>query len=125
MLRILIADDHPVVRQGLKQILLDEFSPVLIGEAENTQSLIEKALEGEWDIVISDLAMPGGGGIVALKKIKLEKKELPVIIVSTYPAEQYAARVMKAGAQIFVNKDSLPSGLVNAVRMTLSGETPG
>ena len=125
MLRILVADDHPVVRQGLIQILLEEFSPVEIEEAENTQSLIEKALEGSWDLVISDLAMPGGGGIVALKKIKLVKKEPPVLIVSTYPAEQYASRVMKAGAHDFVNKDSLPMGLVNAVRMTLAGELPG
>jgi two-component system, NarL family, invasion response regulator UvrY len=102
MLRILIADDHPVVRQGLKRILLEEFSPVHIEEAENTNLLIEKAMEGSWDLVISDLAMPGGGGIVALKKIKLMKKDLPILIVSTYPAEQYESRVIKAGASFFV-----------------------
>jgi len=120
MLRILIADDHPIVRQGLRQILIEEFSPLHLEEAEDTDTLIDKALAADWDLIISDLAMPGGGGIVALKKIKLIKKDVPVLIVSTYPAEQYASRVLKAGAETFVNKDSLPAGLVTAIRSTLA-----
>ena len=125
MLRILLADDHPVVREGLRQILIEEFSPVHIEEAENTDVLIAKAMEGPWNIIISDLAMPGGGGIVALKHIKAVWKDLPVLIVSTYPAEQYEARVLKAGAAYFVNKDTLPTGLINAIKATLSATQPG
>ena len=125
MLRILIADDHPIVRQGLKQILIEEFSPLHVEEAEDTSILIDKALAEDWDLVISDLAMPGGGGIVALKKIKLVKKHLPVIIVSTYPQEQYAARVLKAGAQVYVNKDGLTTELVKAIRTALAESFPG
>lgn len=120
MLRILIADDHPIVRQGLKQILLEEFAPLYVEEAENTTVLMEKALSEEWDLVISDLAMPGGGGLVALKRVKLIKKDLPFIIVSTYPEEQYRSRVLKAGAALYVSKDSLTTDLVGAIRYTLA-----
>ncbi len=116
MYRILIADDHPVVREGLKMILSDEFPGAHIEEAEETQGLVDKALGDTWDIVISDLAMPGGGGLEALKEIKKNKRELPVIIVSTYPPEQYATRVMKAGAAAYVSKDELPGALLVAVR---------
>ncbi len=125
MLRILIADDHAVVRQGLKHILLEEFSPVHIEEAVDTTQLVEKAMLGNWDLIVSDLAMPGGGGIVALRKIKIVFTELPVLIVSTYPAEQYESRVLQAGAAGYVNKDSLPNGLIHAIRSTLAGKLPG
>lgn len=119
MLRIIIADDHPVVMQALKKIIQEEFPDVYIEEATDTSTLLEKALHSEWDLVISDLAMPGGGGFVALKKIKLVKKNLPVLILSTYPAEQYAARLLKAGAEDFISKDSLPGGLIKAIRKVL------
>ena len=84
--------------------------------------LLEKVSSDSWDLVISDLAMPGGGGFVALKKIKATKKKLPVVILSTYPAEQYAPRVLKAGADDFISKDSLPGGLVKAIRRILDIE---
>lgn len=119
MLRIIIADDHPVIRQGLKELLLEEFSPVHVEEAEDTTSLIEKGTNGSWDLVISDLAMPGGGGIVALKKIKQAQKDLPVVIISTYPSEQYGPKVIKAGAEAFVSKDALPNGLIAAIQKVL------
>lgn len=116
MFRVLIADDHDIVRQGLKQLLLEEFPQVDIQEAVDTTTLIQQALASPWDIIISDLVMPGGGGFYALEKIKEKSPEIPVIILSTHPAEQYAQRATKAGAECFINKSALPSGLVNAVK---------
>lgn len=122
MLRIIIADDHPVVMQALKKIMQEEFPGAYLEEATDTTMLLEKVSSDSWDLVISDLAMPGGGGFVALKKIKATKKKLPVVILSTYPAEQYAPRVLKAGADDFISKDSLPGGLVKAIRRILNLE---
>lgn len=122
MLRIIIADDHPVVMQALKKIVEEEFPGVYVEEVSNTLSLLDKALHEEWDLVISDLVMPGGGGLVALKKIKAVKKKLPVLILSTYPADQYAARLIKAGAEDFICKDTLPGGLIKSIRVILGIE---
>ncbi len=122
MLRIIIADDHPVVMQALKKIVEEEFPGVYVEEVSNTLSLLEKVLHEEWDLVISDLVMPGGGGLVALKKIKAVKKKLPVLILSTYPADQYAARLIKAGAEDFISKDTLPGGLIKSIRVILGSE---
>lgn len=120
MLRILIADDHDIVRQGIKQLLADEFPPVYVGEAVDTTTLVELAMSDTWDIIISDLVMPGGGGFFALEKIKQGKPDQPVIILSTHPAEQYAQRATKAGAEEFVNKSTLPGGLIHAVQTVLA-----
>jgi len=116
MLRILIADDHDIVRQGIKQLLLEEFASIEVEEAIDTSSLIDLALSQSWDIIISDLVMPGGGGFYALEKIKQKMPDTPVVILSTHPAEQYAQRATKAGAESFINKSTLPSGLVNAIQ---------
>jgi DNA-binding NarL/FixJ family response regulator len=124
MLRIIIADDHPVVMQALKKIIEEEFPGVYVEEATDTLTLLEKVSGDTWDLVISDLAMPGGGGFFALKKIKASKKKLPVVILSTYPAEQYGPRVLKAGAEDFISKDSLPGGLIKVVRRILGAEKP-
>ena len=112
MFRIIIADDHPAVLQAVKQLLEEEFPSAHIEEAKDTKTLLDMALNQPWDLVITDLAMPGEGGFPALKKIKQAKKNLPVIIISTYPAEQYLVRVLQAGAEDFVAKDSLPGGLI-------------
>jgi len=116
MLRVLIADDHDIIRQGIKQLLTDEFPEVEIGEAIDTTTLVELATTSDWDIVISDLVMPGGGGFYALEKIKQKTPDTPVLILSTHPAEQYAQRATKAGAEGFINKSTLPNGLVNAIQ---------
>jgi len=116
MIRIIIADDHPAVLQAIRQLLQEEFPSAHIEEASDTKTLVDKALKQPWDLVITDLAMPGESGLSALKKIKQTKKKLPVIITSTYPAEQYQERVLRAGAQAFVAKDSLPGGLIEAIR---------
>jgi two-component system invasion response regulator UvrY len=121
MLRVLIADDHEIVRRGLKQILIEGFSFAHIEEAGDCPSLVEKAFAGPWDIIVSDLAMPGGGGLEALKQIRAVHQNLPVLILSIYPEDQYALRVMKAGASGYLNKDAAPEELVNAVNRILSG----
>jgi DNA-binding NarL/FixJ family response regulator len=123
MLRVIIADDHRIVRQGLKQILLEEFSPIHIEEAEDATDLLQKVLSQPWDIVISDLVMPGGGVFEALKAIKEAKPKLPVFIISTYSAEQYLSRVIKAGAEGFISKDSLPNGLIIAIQQIIEKGT--
>ena len=116
MLRILIADDHEGVRTAIRNILLDEFRHAVIEESEDTTGLIEKAITADWDMIVSDLAMPGGGGFHALKVIKQAKPDVPVIIFSTYPPEQYASRVVQAGAHAFVSKDAPVTGLVETIR---------
>ncbi|HEX7903613.1 MAG TPA: response regulator transcription factor [Chitinophagaceae bacterium] len=121
MLKILIADDHEIVRRGLKQILLEGFSFAYIEEAGDGPTLVEKALNGVWDIIVSDLAMPGGGGLEALKQIKQKSSTIPVLILSIYPEDQYALRVMKAGAAGYLNKDAAPEELVTAVNRILGG----
>jgi DNA-binding NarL/FixJ family response regulator len=119
MLRLIIADDHPAVLQAIKQLLQEEFPSAYIEEATDTKTLLDKALNQSWDMVISDLAMPGESGFVMLRKIKQAKKTLPVIIVSSYPPEQYLVRSLQAGASDFVAKDSLPGGLIEAIRKIL------
>jgi len=123
MLRILIADDHDGVRHALKRMLLEEFPAVFIEEAEDTRVLISKANSEEWDIVISDLVMPGGGGFTALKSLKITRPGLPIIIFSTYPPEQYGDRVVSAGAAAFVSKDAPPAKLVQVVRQILDAQS--
>lgn len=122
MLRILIADDHTVVRRGLKQILLDEFPSAFIDEATDADILLKKVFKEEWDIVISDLSMPGRSGMEALQQIKLHNPKLPVLILSVHSEEHYAIRVLKAGASGYLNKESAPEELINAVRRLLMGK---
>jgi len=121
MLRMLIADDHEIVRRGLKQILAEGFAFAQIEEAGDCPTLVQKALAGEWSIIVSDLAMPGGGGLEALKQIKKVSPDMPVLILSIYPEDQYALRVLKAGASGYLNKDAAPEELVTAVQRILSG----
>ncbi|MGN6494209.1 MAG: response regulator [Agriterribacter sp.] len=122
MLRILIADDHAFIRKGLTQILTDEFASIYIEEAEDTPSLVKLALEKPWDLIISDISMPGGGGLEALGIIRQKLPEQLVLILSIYPEDQYALRVMVAGAAGYLNKDAAPEDLVTAVKIVLSGE---
>lgn len=121
MLKILIADDHEIVRRGIKQILLEEYSLIEIGEASDTSSLVEKATDEDWDIIISDLSMPGGGGLDAIKKIREKKSSVPILIISIQPDEQYAARAIHMGASGYLNKNTAPEELIKAVNTILSG----
>lgn len=121
MLRILIADDHEIVRRGVSQILAEGLPFPEIDEAGDTQTLITKALSGEWDIIISDLSMPGGGGLEAIKAIKKEKPEQAILIISIFPEEQYAVRVLSLGASGYLNKDAATDELLKAVKAILTG----
>ena len=121
MLRILIADDHEIVRKGLRQILLEEFSFAHIEETDNGQTLVEKAIDSNWDIIISDIAMPGLTGIEALKRIRQSRISIPVLILSIQPEEQYTHRILKAGASGYLSKDAATKELVNAVKRLLQG----
>jgi two-component system, NarL family, invasion response regulator UvrY len=121
MIRILIADDHALVRRGLKEILAEEFPDAIIEEASSGFELIKKARTQDWDIIISDIAMPGSSGLESLKQIK-EETSIPVLILSMYPEDQYALRVLRAGAMGYLNKEIAPEHLVNAVRKILTGK---
>lgn len=121
MLRILIADDHEIVRRGIKQILLEGFTFVEIGEAYDTTSLIDKALNDNWDIIISDISMPGGGGLSALPIIREKKPKQQILILSIYPEEQYAVRSISSGASGFLNKEAATDELLKAVATILAG----
>ena len=121
MLRILLADDHAVVRHGVKQILKDAFAQATFGEAQNAHELLEIVGKEYWDIVVLDLNMPGGNGLEALKQIKLDHPQLPVLILSMYPEDQYAVRTIRAGAAGYLNKESAPEELVQAIHKILHG----
>lgn len=121
-MRILIADDHEIVRKGLKQILIEHYGDVLIEEASNGEILVEKALAEDWDIVISDISMPKMNGLEALRRIKEIKPEIPMLMLSVHSEDQYALRVMKAGAHGYMTKDLAQQELVNAVEKVLLGK---
>ncbi|WP_337865654.1 response regulator transcription factor [Ignavibacterium sp.] len=118
---VLLADDHNIVRHGLKKILEDEFTEVFVGEASRDTQVFDQLNQHKWDLVILDINMPGKSGLEILKDIKSLYPELPVLILSMYPEEQFALRVMKSGASGYVRKDSAPEELVNAVNEILNG----
>lgn len=121
LVRILIADDHSIVRRGLKDILEQEFADVHIEEVNNGKELMKLARSAEWDIVISDLTMPERNGLEVVKMLKDEKPGLPVLILSMHPEDQYALRVLRAGAAGYLTKESAGDELVKAVRYILQG----
>ncbi|MCB1959776.1 MAG: response regulator transcription factor [Rhodocyclaceae bacterium] len=121
-LRVLIADDHAIVRQGLRQILSDTEDMEVAGEASNGVEALQLSREGEWDVVLMDVSMPDRNGIDALKLLKKEQPRLPVLILSMYPEEQYAIRALKAGAAGYLTKQSAPDQLVTAIRQVASGK---
>ena len=121
MIRALIADVHAVVRQGLKQILGDTHEMVVAGEAINGQDVLEKVRAETWDVVILDISMPDRSGLDILKQLRSERPKLPVLVLSMYSEDQYAMRVLKAGASGYLTKDSAPDELVKAIRKVVSG----
>ena len=121
MLRILIADDHAIIRRGLKQILLEEYPSAVIEEVNDAEGVIKKTGSDEWDIIISDLSMPGRSGLDVVQHVKQNFSKLPVLILSIHPEEQYAIRVLKAGAAGYLSKDAATEELVKAVQRVLQG----
>lgn len=121
-MRILIADDHLVVRKGLKLILLEEFPNAEIEDVPDAEELVRKIMNGKWDVVVCDMTMPGRSGLDALQQIKQIAPGLPVLILSFHSEEQYALRVLKAGASGYLNKGSAAEELVKAVQTVLLGK---
>jgi two-component system, NarL family, invasion response regulator UvrY len=121
MLRILIADDHPIVRKGLKQILSDESDIAAVGEAQNSREVLELVTQQHWDAVVLDITMPGRSGLEILSELKRVNPKLPVLILSIYPEDQFGVRALKAGADGYMNKESAPDELVNAIRKIIGG----
>ncbi|MEE9401877.1 MAG: response regulator transcription factor [Desulfobacteria bacterium] len=121
MLRILIADDHAIVRQGLKQIVTETQDMVVAGEASNGQELLNKLKEEDYDVVVLDITMPGRNGVDVLRQLRSERPQLPVLMLSIHPEEQYALRALKAGASGYLTKESAPDELVAAIRKVSQG----
>lgn len=121
MTRILIADDHPFVRYGVKHVLQDEFPGVEIGEAANAPELLEQAAKKRWDMIVLDVTMPGRSGLDALHELKAQCPDIRVLVLSMHPEDQFAVRVLRAGAAGYLTKESIPDELVQAVRRILAG----
>jgi DNA-binding NarL/FixJ family response regulator len=121
MIRLLIADDHAIVRTGLIKILLGEFPSALIKEVNDAEELLVQIRKENWDMVISDLTMPGRSGLEALQQIHAEFPKLPVLILSMHPEEQFAVRLLKAGASGYLNKEAASTELTIAVNRILQG----
>jgi len=121
MIRILIADDHPLFREGLRHILAGCPDFHVADEASNGQEVFEKVWNNEYDLVLLDIAMPGTPGLEVLKRLKIEKPKLPVLVLSMYPEEQYAVRVIKAGASGYLTKESASEELMTAIRRITGG----
>ncbi len=121
MLRILIADDHAIVRQGLKQVLIEEFSEAHIAETSTGQETIHAVQTQTWDVLILDIHFPDKSGLDILKEVKCIQPALPVVVLSLYPEEQYGIRVLKAGGSGYLTKETAPSELVTAIKKVMSG----
>jgi DNA-binding NarL/FixJ family response regulator len=122
MIKVLIADDHALIRKGLKQLLDDTDDMRVTGEAENGMQAIHMVEESAYDVVLLDISMPDKHGIEVLKQLKINQPQLPVLMLSMHPEEQYALRSMKAGAAGYLNKQSAPVQLVTAIRQVASGK---
>lgn len=121
-IHVLIADDHAIVRQGLKQILSETDDLVIAGEADDGAEALQLARHQPWDVFLLDVSMPNRNGIDTLKQLKKEFPRLPVLILSMHPEEQYAVRALKAGASGYLTKQSAPEQLVTAIRQVASGK---
>ena len=122
MIKVLIVDDHSIVREGLKQILSETSDIVVTDEAGNGQEALEKVWKNRYDVILLDISMPGRSGLDILKQIKSDKPALHVLILSVFPEEQYAIRALKAGASGYLTKESTPNELITAVRKVSEGK---
>jgi len=122
MIKVLIADDHALIRKGLKQLLDDTDDMRMTGEAENGMQAIRMVDEGDFDVMLLDISMPDKHGVDVLKQLKINHPQLPVLMLSMHPEEQYALRSMKAGAAGYLNKQSAPAQLVTAIRQVSIGK---
>jgi DNA-binding NarL/FixJ family response regulator len=122
MLRLLVADDHEIVRKGLVKVLAEILQPIKVDEAKDGQEAMSKVLKSDYDLVVLDIKMPGKSGLDVLKEIKQHRPKLPVLILSMHPEEQFAIRAMRAGASGYLTKECAGDELVLAIRKALKGE---
>jgi two-component system, NarL family, invasion response regulator UvrY len=120
-MKVLIADDHPVVRHGLKQILATDSDMMVVGEAKNGNEAMDLARRLEWDVAVLDYSMPGRSGLELLAEIKREFPQRPVLVLSMHPEELHARRVLKAGGAGYMNKESAGEELAAAIRKVMNG----
>ena len=121
MIKVLIADDHAILRRGLREILLRELDEVTCGEAEDARQVLEEVRNHSWDLVILDISMPGRSGLELLGDLHRTLPLLPVLVLSMHAEDQYAKHVLKAGASGYMNKESAPEELIKAIRKVLAG----
>jgi two-component system invasion response regulator UvrY len=121
MIRVLVVDDHSIFREGLKLILGETLDIRVEGEAAGPREALTLVEQGTWDVLLMDLSMPEGGGLEILRQVRAREPDLPVLVLSMYPEEQYAIPVLRAGAGGYLNKEAAPEDLVRAVRKVASG----
>jgi two-component system, NarL family, invasion response regulator UvrY len=120
-MRILLTDDHALVRQGLKLILHDHFKTAVFGEARNANEALSRIAKERWDVVVLDITMPGRSGLDVLREIKHLRRKLPVLILSMHPEDQFAVRMLKSGAAGYLTKESAGEELAGAIRKVIAG----
>jgi two-component system invasion response regulator UvrY len=121
MIKVLIADDHPIVREGLKQVIQKDADMKVGGEALNGQEVLDRVYGEDWDVVILDFSMPGKSGLDVIKELRRERPKLPILVLSMHPEGDLAPRLLKAGAAGYLNKESAPRELVHAIRKVHAG----
>ena len=121
MIKVLVADDHAVVRRGLRQILTEEADMLVGGEASTAQGVRDLVRDQRWDVIVLDINMPGGNGLELLSELRRDRPDVRVLVLTVYPEEQYAVRAIKAGAAGFLTKESAPEKLIEAVRKIAAG----
>ena len=122
MRRIIIADDHVLIREGLIQVLKNEFPSAVIEQVSSAEALLAKIIVADWELVITDISMPGKSGLDIIQEIRSHSPKVPILVLSTYPEEQYAIRALKAGASGYLNKMSATDEIVKAVRILSMGK---
>jgi len=122
MIQVLLVDDHTIVRKGIKQLLDDTKDIRVSGEAQHAEQMLKEINQKKYDVVVLDISLPGRSGVEALKQLKHIHPNLPVLILSMYPEDQYALRVMKSGAAGYLTKESAPDELENAIRKVAAGK---
>jgi DNA-binding NarL/FixJ family response regulator len=121
MIRVLIADDHAILRRGLKEILERELDGVVTAEAETAQQVLEQVASCAWDLIILDVTMPGRSGLDVLSELRSLRPKLPILVLSMHPEDQYGKRMLRAGASGYLNKERSPEELITAIRKVLAG----
>jgi two-component system invasion response regulator UvrY len=121
VIRVLIADDHAILRRGLREILMRALEGAECGEANDAEQVVAQVQNREWDLVILDVSMPGRSGLDVLRDLRALRPKLPILVLSMHPEDQYGKRILKAGAAGYMNKESAPEELIKAIRRVLAG----